>query len=81
MKENMIRLSFDIPVEEHTLLKAVCSISRTTMKEFLQELIHERVKNFQEKELQKRLKKSIQQSKEGKIKKRGSFARYVEDEI
>jgi hypothetical protein len=36
---------------------------------------------FKKKQLKEALKKSIQQSKEGKVKNRGSFAKYVKDEI
>ncbi len=81
MRENMIRLSFDIPVEEHVSLKAACAFSRMSMKEFLQHLVHDGVKELEKKQLKKRLEKAIQQSKEGKVKSCGSFAKYVEDEI
>lgn len=48
------------------------------MKDFLHDLVLKGVQELQEKQLQKRLKKSIQQSKEGKVKSRGSFAKYVD---
>ena len=51
------------------------------MKEYLRYLVHEGVKALEENQLKERLKKSVQQSKEGKVKSRGSFAKYVEDEI
>jgi hypothetical protein len=81
MKENTIRLSFDIPVEEHVTLKSECAQARIAMKDFLHDLVLKGIKELQEKQLQARLKKSIRQSKEGKVKSRGSFAKYVDDEI
>lgn len=81
MKEHMVRLSFDIPEEEHILLKTGCAQLRIAIKDFLHEMMLKGLRELKNKQLQDRLKKSIQQSKEGKIKSRGSFAKYVEDEI
>jgi hypothetical protein len=81
MKENMVRLSFDIPEEEHILLKTGCAQLRIAIKDFLHEIVRKGLCELKEKQLQDRLKKSIQQSKNGKLKSRGSFAKYVEDEI
>ena len=81
MKEHMVRLSFDIPEEEHILLKTGCAQLRIAIKDFLHEMMRKGLRELKEKQLQDRLKKSIQQSKEGKLKSRGSFAKYVEDEI
>ena len=81
MKENMVRLSFDIPVDEHVELKSECAQARIPMKDFLADLVIKGIRELKEKQLHARLKKSIQQSKEGKVKSRGSFAKYVDDEI
>lgn len=81
MKEHMVRLSFDIPEDEHTLLKTGCAQLKIAMKDFLYEMTLKGLRELKEKQLQDSLKKSIQQSKEGKLKSRGSFAKYVKDEI
>lgn len=81
MKQNTVRLSFDVPEDEHTHLKTGCAQLKISMKEFLHENLLKGLKELDEMRLQERLKKSIQQSKEGKVKSRGSFAKYVEDEI
>jgi hypothetical protein len=81
MKESMIRLSFDIPVEDHVILKSECAQARIAMKDFLHNLVLKGIQELRQKELRKRLKKSVQQSKEGKVKSRGSFSKYVDDEI
>lgn len=77
----MVRLSFDIPEEEHILLKTGCAQLKIAIKDFLYEMMLKGLRELKEKQLQDRLKKSIQQSKEGKLKSRGSFAKYVKDEI
>ncbi len=77
MKESKVRLSFDIPAEEHIVLKSECAQSRIAMKDFLHDLVLKGIQELREKQLRKRLKKSIQQSKEGKVKSRGSFSKYV----
>lgn len=79
MKEEMVRLSFDIPVEEHILLKTECAYLRIAIKDFLHEMMLKGLKELNRKQLKKRLKESIKQSKEGKVKSRGSFAKYVEE--
>jgi hypothetical protein len=81
MKQNTVRLSFDIPEEEHILLKTGCAQMRIAIKDFLHEMMLRGLQELKEKQLQERLKLSIKQSKEGKVKSRGSFAKYVEDEI
>ena len=81
MKEHMVRLSFDIPEEEHILLKTGCAQLKIAIKDFLYEMTLKGLLELKEKQLQDRLKKSIQQSKEGKVKSRGSFAKYIKDEI
>lgn len=81
MKEHMVRLSFDVPEEEHVLLKTGCAQLQIAIKDFLYEMMLKGLRELKEKQLQERLKKSIQQSKEGKIKSRGSFAKYAKDEV
>ena len=81
MKDHMVRLSFDIPEEEHILLKTGCAQLKITIKNFLYEVTLKGLSELKEKQLQVRLKKSIQQSKEGKLKSRGSFAKHVKDEV
>lgn len=81
MRENMVRLSFDIPIDEHILLKTACAQSRIAIKDFMHEMMIKGLQELKEKQLQENLKLSIQQSKEGKLRSRGSFAKYVKDEI
>lgn len=81
MRGNTVRLSFDVPEEEHVLLKTGCAQLRIAIKDFLHAMMLKGLQEIEEKKLHDRLKKSIRQSKEGKIKSRGSFAKYAEDEI
>jgi hypothetical protein len=77
MGKNTVRLSFDIPVNEHIALKTECAQMQVAIKDFLQELVLNGIHELKEKQLQARLKKSIKQSKDGKVKSRGSFAKKV----
>lgn len=66
MRQNMVRLSFDIPEDEHMMLKIACAQSRLAIKDFVHAMILKGIQDFKEDEFKKRLKESIQQSKEGK---------------
>ena len=81
MSKNTVRLSFDIPINEHIMLKTECAQMQIAIKDFLQELVLNGIHNLKEKQLQERLKISIQQSKDGKIRSRGSFAKFVKSEV
>ena len=47
----------------------------------MHEIILKEIQELKEKQLQEKLKKFIQQSKEVKVKSRGSFAKHVKNEI
>jgi hypothetical protein len=79
MKENTVRLSFDIPEAEHIILKTSCAQFRIAIKDFLHEMMIRGLEELQEKQLQERLNLSIKQSREGKVRSRGSFAKYAKN--
>ncbi len=81
VRKNMVRISFDIPENEHTLLKIGCTQARISIKDFMHKMVLKGIQELEAKQLRERLKLSIQQSKEGKVKSRGSFTKYAEDEI
>lgn len=66
MKRNTVRLSFDIPVDEHIMLKTTCAQSRLAIKDFVHAMILKGIGEFKKEKFKKRLKESIRQSKEGK---------------
>jgi len=73
MKQHTVRLSFDVPEQEHLLLKVECAKSRIAIKDFLHDMMLKGIHELQKEQLHNGLKISIQQSKEGKVKSRGSF--------
>ena len=81
MKQTKVRLSFDIPLNEHTILKSECAQARIPIKDFLQELVLKGIRELKKQQLNERLKKSVQEAQDGKIKSRGSFAKYTDDEV
>lgn len=66
MKKHMVRLSFDIPEEAHFLLKTECVRARLSIKDFAYAMIIKGLHELKEEKFKKRLRQSIQQSKEGK---------------
>lgn len=66
MKENMVRLSFDIPESEHLRLKTACVRARVSIKEFAYGMILKGLEDLKKEAFKRRLKESVQQSKEGK---------------
>lgn len=76
MRDDVVRLSFDISVHEHALLKAACAESMITMKDFLHDLVLSGIQELKE-------KKSHEKSKEkkaGKFETKTFFAECVKDE-
>lgn len=68
MKQGMVRISFDIPEEEHHELKRTCLDGRTSIKEFVRQSLQFSVKKAQKDALNQSLRKAVQQSKEGKAR-------------
>lgn len=80
MKQHTVRLSFDIPETEHVLLKMSCAQLRMSIKEFLHESMLKSLEEIKKDQLHESLKLSFQQITEGKLKSRGSFAKYLEED-
>lgn len=68
MKQGMVRISFDIPEDEHHELKRACLEERTSIKDFVRQSLQTSVKQAQKDALNKALRKAVQQSKEGKTR-------------
>lgn len=64
--KDKIRVSFDVPAEEHIFLKSACVNSRITFKDLMQKVFHETVEAFKKEELKAVIVKGINESKEGK---------------
>lgn len=63
--KNTVRLSFDIPEDEHMALKLACVQAKLSIKDFVHKMILQGLEKIKKKEFKKRLKDSVQQSKEG----------------
>lgn len=77
MRDDVVRLSFDISVDEHALLKSACAEARIPMKDFLRDLVLRGIQELKEK---KRLEKP-NEAQAGKGKVKTLFAECVKDEI
>lgn len=76
MRDDVVRLSFDISVHEHALLKASCAEAMIPMKDFLHDLVLRGVQELKEKKSREKSK----ESKTGKIELKTLFAECVKDE-
>ena len=81
MREHTVRLSFDVSENEHVWLKSECALLRKSIRDFLHEAMLKSLEDVSKKELHKRLDKALKQSKEGKLIDRGSFAKYLDNEV
>jgi hypothetical protein len=68
MEKDKVRVSFDIPIEEHIIYKTECVQSRINIKDFMHHLVVIGMKEYQKAKLKEKLERSIQQAKEGKTR-------------
>lgn len=68
MNKETVRLSFDVPVEEHIIYKTECVKSRIPIKDFLHTLVMIGMKEYKKSKFDERMKKSIEQAKKGKVR-------------
>jgi len=65
MKET-VRVSFDVPIEEHTFLKIECAKAHIAFRDLMKEVFHKTVEELKKKELHSIISKGFQDSYEGK---------------
>lgn len=80
--KNSVRLSFEVPVQDHIFIKTECAKAQISMKDFLHELIVNGLKELKKHHLMARLKESIQQAKEKKVTTMSlsELEKFVEDD-
>jgi len=66
MSKNTVRISFDVPQEEHIMYKMECVKTRKPIKDFMHNLVVIGMREYQKEKLNEKLTHSIQQAKEGK---------------
>ena len=66
MRDDVVRLSFDISVHEHALLKAACAEAMIPMKDFLHDLVLKGIEELRKKKSQEKIKKSEASKQEAK---------------
>jgi hypothetical protein len=67
MKDDVVRLSFDISVHEHALLKAACAEAMIPMKDFLHDWVVRGIQELKEKTSQEK------EPKEGRLTTKAFF--------
>lgn len=76
MRDDVVRLSFDISVHEHALLKAACAEAMIPMKDFLHDLVLRGIQELKEKKSREKSK----DTKAGKLETKAFFAECVKDD-
>lgn len=76
MRDDVVRLSFDISVHEHALLKAACAEAMIPMKDFLHDLVLRGIQELREKKSQEKKK-----SETDKREVKPSLVECVKDDI
>lgn len=64
--KNFVRVSFDVPIEEHTFLKSKCAKDRIVLRDLMRDLFHKTVEDYKKKELHDILLDGFHDSYEGK---------------
>ena len=77
MRDDVVRLSFDISVHEHALLKAACAEAMIPMKDFLHDLVLRGIQELKEKKPREKTK----ELKTSKLETKASLAECIKDEI
>lgn len=74
-----IRVSFDVPIDEHTFVKSACVESHINFRDLMKDVFHNTVEELKKKRLNDMLAVGVKQAKEGKVVSRGSFAKYAKE--
>lgn len=61
-----VRVSFDVPIEEHTFVKAACVEAQINFRDLMKDVFHRTVEELKKKKLNDILTKSFQEAQEGK---------------
>lgn len=64
--KDTVRVSFDVPVEEHIFLKSECVKARIPFQNLMKKVFHKTVEEFKKEQLHEVLAKGVKEVKEGK---------------
>lgn len=63
---NTVRVSFDVPEEEHTLVKSDCAKNRIALRSLLKDIFHKTAEEVKKKQLHDMINRGFQDVYEGK---------------
>ena len=61
-----VRVSFDVPIEEHTFVKAACVEAHIHFRDLMKDVFHKTVEELKKTSLHNMLKQGFQETEEGK---------------
>jgi len=63
-----VRVSFDVPIDEHTFVKSACVEAHINFRDLMKDVFHRTAEELKKKRLHDMLSKGFQEAKEGKTK-------------
>jgi hypothetical protein len=83
--KDTVRVSFDVPADEHIFLKTACVEARIPFRNLMKQVFHKTVEKFKKEKLRKLLTQGIKEAKEGKGRiisqeELDTWAKMVDDE-
>lgn len=63
-----VRVSFDVPIDEHTFVKSACVEAHINFRDLMKDVFHKTVEELKKKKLHDMLTKGFQEANEGKTK-------------
>lgn len=61
-----VRVSFDVPIDEHALVKAACVEAHISFRDLMKDVFHRTAQELKKKSLHEMLRKGFQEAGEGK---------------
>lgn len=61
-----VRVSFDVPIDEHTFIKAACVEAHINFRDLMKDVFHRKVEELKKNGLHEMLTKGFQEATEGK---------------
>ena len=61
-----VRVSFDVSIEDHTIVKAACVEAHIHFRDLMKDVFHKTAEDVKKKRFHDMLKKGFQEAKEGK---------------
>jgi len=63
-----VRVSFDVPIEDHTIVKAACVEAHINFRDLMKDVFHKKAEELKKQKLHDMIRNGFQEASEGKTK-------------